>query len=80
MKRSLEQINQEYTAAASLAGEKTYHIHIKSDEIEKLTQEREKSLNLMRNLSREAHAVMTKQAEAAPVIEEAKEEKTDEAV
>lgn len=64
MSRTLEQINQEYTAAAALAGEKTYHIHIKSDEVEKLTQEREKSLNLMRNLSREAHSVMSKQAQA----------------
>lgn len=58
MERTIEQVNVEYTQTLAQAGEKTYLIHIKSEEIESLTTEREKLLNKARGLSREAFAKM----------------------
>lgn len=54
MARTQEEVSAEYTQTLARAGEKTYLIHIKSEEIETLSQEREKLLNKAKDLSREA--------------------------
>lgn len=60
MARPLQEINAEYAKTSAQVGEKTYLTHLKSEELELLSQEKEKLLNKMKNLAREAWAVMNK--------------------
>lgn len=69
MQRTLEQVNQEYTSAAAILGQKEYHISIKTEEVQKLTEDKQKALDLMRTLSQEAYAIQ----QAPPVAQDAVE-------
>jgi len=62
MARTIAEINLEYTQTLALAGEKSYFIHFKGEEIEALSQEREKLLNKARGLEREAQAARRTEA------------------
>lgn len=63
MARTQEEISTDYAQTLARAGEKTYLIHVKSEEIETLSQEREKLLNHAKNISREAWAAQQRAAD-----------------
>lgn len=57
MAREIETIHKEYANALYSAGEKSYLIFLKNEEIKKLEYEQEKLLNQARSLAHEVDAI-----------------------